>query len=185
MVEGKKSWRFAAYATHGLTHLLVAAIALALFTDAPLGQAAALSGLALLTAGHLLLDLAKSALIRWRTELDRLPLFVADQVLHVVIVAAATLVVVDTVPAIGSVLDAWLERRDTILVTAVVLIASVFPGGYLIRYLLLPLSKELGSQNAVSSEELRELSTRACISAGWSGHCSSSRSLRDRSRRSD
>ena len=169
MVDAKLAFRASAYSRHLLVHFGLAAGALALFTTAPLLQISTLGALALLTLGHGALDLGKSAMIHRRPSLDRLPLFAADQFAHVVIVAAAALIVVQDVPAIDSLRDFWVQQREALLVVLVILSASVFPAGYLIRYLLVPLSRELAesaSERGDARGPIEEL-TNAGLYLGW------------------
>lgn len=169
MVDAKLAFRASAYFRHTLVHLGLAAGALALFTPAPLLQVSTFGALALLTLGHLALDLGKSAIIHRRPTLDRLPLFALDQFAHVAVVAAAALIVVQDVPAIDSLRDFWVQQREALLVIFVVLSACIFPAGYLIRYLLVPLSRELAesaSERGDARGPIEDL-TNAGLYLGW------------------
>jgi hypothetical protein len=145
MVRGKIDFRLTAFLRHGLVHLIVSAAALALFTPLAPWHTATASALLLLILGHLSLDFAKSAVIRLKPELDGATLYVLDQLLHVVVVALAAAVAVRTAPPAATLYGLWNEVSDIVLVYIVVIAAAVFPAGYLIRYLLQPLSRQLAA----------------------------------------
>lgn len=143
MVAAKAGLEFGAFARHVLIHLVLSVAALALFTTAPLWRSPTILALALLTSGHLALDIGKSMLIKWRPSLNGAAIYLVDQALHVLIVGVATLIVVQILPPLDALWTWWLDIREIILVTAVVVAATVFPAGYLIRFLLAPWSKRL------------------------------------------
>jgi hypothetical protein len=169
MVSGKVAFRAASYLRHSLVHLFVSAAALVLFTPLVLWQAPALASLALLIAGHLALDLGKSAIIRSRPRLDGALLYAADQLLHVVFVAVAAVVAVQTAPTGGELIGVWTRASDTVLVYLVVVAATVFPAGYLIRYLLQPLSRQLAASRDGQAQQFDSLEglSNAGLYLGW------------------
>ena len=144
MVVGKVAMRPAAYLSHGFVHLLVSVAALALFTGVPLSTGSTILALVILVPGHLALDLGKSTMVRALPASDGALLYTADQAVHALIVALAAAVAVKAPPPIDSLYDLWMAYRDTLLVAGLVIAATVFPAGYLIRYLLKPLSNQLG-----------------------------------------
>ncbi len=162
MVVGKQRRQPAAFAAYLAVHAAVAVAALVLFTDVPLAQSATVLSVALLITGHALLDLGKSALIRWRPRLDGWPLFVADQGAHVAIVLGAASLISGVAFAPEAIWRAWEAVRLRFLVEGLVLAAFVFPTGYLIRYLLQGLSAELEK----APEDQAGL-TDAGLSLGW------------------
>jgi hypothetical protein len=169
MVRGKIAFRFGSYLRHGLVHLLVTALALAVFTSLVLWQAATVAALTLLVMGHLILDFGKSAIIRRYPTFDGALLYVGDQVMHVILVTVAAAVAVQAAPAPGLVLEHWTEHREVVLLYLVVIAATVFPAGYLIRYLLAPLSRQLAVSRGFetrSSDTLEGLSN-AGLYLGW------------------
>lgn len=169
MVQGKVAGRAGAYGRHLGMHLLVTLLALALFLPATLATATTWLAVALLVAGHLALDLAKSAIVRADRARDRWPLFVADQILHVALVAAAAMLLTRQAPDWAAAWTWWLGERDRVLVVLAVLLASVFPSGYLIRYLLTPLSDELADaaeRDEPGSDRIASL-TNAGLYLGW------------------
>lgn len=169
MVLGKVAMRVSAYLVHGLVHLLLSMAALALFTDHPLSQAETILALAILVPGHLALDFGKSMLIRHAPNSDGALLYTADQAVHVLTVALAAAIVVRAPPPFDALHALWTASRDQLLVSATVIGATVFPAGYLIRYLLKPLSNQLNMRNDANtsgSESLEGLSN-AGLYLGW------------------
>lgn len=170
MVRGKIEFRIAAFLHHSLVHLAVSAAALAVFiTPLVLWHTATLTALAALIAGHLLLDFGKSAAIRRWPECDGALLYVADQLLHVILVALASFIVVQSYPPVAALLDFWSTARDTVLVYLVVVAATVFPAGYLIRYLLQPLSRQLAASRNLEDQHYESLEglSNAGLYLGW------------------
>ncbi|MEX2494896.1 MAG: DUF3307 domain-containing protein [Woeseia sp.] len=165
MVHGKVALRAASYLRHGLIHLVLAILAVALFAPLPLWQTAAVAALALLVPGHLLLDLGKSLIVRRYPHRDGALLYLADQLLHILIVAAAAAVAVQALPPAMPLLNAWVAHHETILLYLVVITATVFPAGYLIRYLLAPLSRQLAASRHESAPV--EGLSNAGLYLGW------------------
>lgn len=169
MVDGKVALNWTAFFRHGLVHLSLSITALALFVPALIWQRSTTYALAFLTIGHLALDWGKSILVRSRPGHDGSLLFVSDQVAHVVIIAAASMIIVQDTPKFSVIWAMWLAYQDRVLVISTVLLVFVFPVGYLIRYLLRPLSEELtdsGDDPQESNEFVEEL-TNAGLYIGW------------------
>lgn len=169
MVLGKVAMRAYAYLSHGFVHLLVSLAALALFTEVPLSGASTVLALLILVPGHLALDLGKSTMVRALPSSDGALLYTADQAVHALIVALAAAVAVQAPPPVEALHDLWLAYRDPLLVAALVIAATVFPAGYLIRYLLKPLSNQLGMEReprAAERDTLMGLSN-AGLYLGW------------------
>jgi len=162
MVMGKQRGRVGAMAAHLGIHAATAVVALLLFTEVPLARPATLGVLALLLAGHALLDVGKSALIATRPRLDGWGLFTADQAAHVAVVAVAASLLPEVVVEPGAPWRAWEAVRARWLVEGLVLATFVFPTGYLIRYLLQGLSAGLEK----TPEEQQGL-TDAGLYLGW------------------
>ena len=169
MVRGKIDFRLTAFLRHSLVHLIVSAAALAVFTPLTLWHTATVSALLLLILGHLSLDFAKSAVIRLKPELDGARLYVSDQLLHVVVVALAAAVAVRTAPPAATLYGQWNEVSDIVLVYIVVIAAAVFPAGYLIRYLLQPLSRQLAASRDYQPPHYDSLEglSNAGLYLGW------------------
>lgn len=169
MVSGKVAMRASAYLSHGFVHLLVSVAALALFTEVALTSPSTILALAILVPGHLALDLGKSTMVRALPASDGALLYTADQAVHVLIVALVAAVVVQAPPPVETLHGLWMASRDTLLVAALVIAATVFPAGYLIRYMLKPLSNQLGKDReprAGDRESLEGLSN-AGLYLGW------------------
>jgi len=167
MVRGKIAFRADAFVRHSVVHLIVSAAALALFTPLSLWHTATWAALGLLIAGHLALDLTKSALIRRYPGLDGALLYGSDQLLHLVVVALAALVALQMAPPAAEMLDFWTTTRDTFLAYLVVVTATVFPAGYLIRHLLQPLSRQLAVSRDHQNYDSLEGLSNAGLYLGW------------------
>jgi hypothetical protein len=169
MVLGKVAMRASAYLGHGLVHLLVASAALALFTEVPLTGGSTLLALVILVPGHLALDLGKSTMLRALPSSDGALLYTADQAVHVLIVALAAAAAVQVPPPVEALYDLWMTYRNTLLVAALVIAATVFPTGYLIRYMLKPLSNQLAIEREPRMAERQSLEglSNAGLYLGW------------------
>lgn len=169
MVLGKAAMRPSAYLVHGFVHLLTALAALAAFTDVAPAAPGTLLALAVLVTAHLALDLGKSTMVRHLPQSDGALLYVADQFLHAVIVALVAVIVAGAPPPIESLAALWETFRDPLLVSALVIAATVFPAGYLIRYLLKPLSRQLnvGDGTPREAREALEGLSNAGLYLGW------------------
>jgi hypothetical protein len=169
MVRGKIAFRPGSFLRHSLVHLVLAAGALMLFTPLRPVQPAAAAALALLVLAHLALDFAKSAVVRRKPELDGAVLYVTDQLLHVVSVGLAAAVALQALPPTVAVLRFWGQVSDLVLVYGVVVAATVFPAGYLIRYLLRPLSRQLAASRDYQKQHVDSLEGlgNAGLYLGW------------------
>ena len=153
MVAGKGRREASAFASHLGVHLAATVACLLAFTEVPVLRTETGLTLLVLISGHGLLDLAKSSIVNRAPHLDRWWLFLADQVLHVVIVLAAASILPEVSLDFEAVALFWEAHRGRVLVEALVLGTFIFPTGYLIRYLLEPLSARLnGSGDPVSAE---------------------------------
>jgi hypothetical protein len=94
---------------------------------------------------------------------------VADQLLHVVVVALAAAVAVRTVPPAATLFGLWNEVSDTVLIYVAIIAATVFPAGYLIRYLLQPLSRQLAASRDCQTQNYDSLEglSNAGLYLGW------------------
>ena len=164
LVARKKRGLPSAYVHHGLIHYLaVAAIALlaapSLFLHARF-QAVALA----LTAVHVAVDWLKIRVARLPRISDGARLFFADQALHLATIVSATLWYAGLPPThIWIPLRALQPHREVILMVLVIYIASVFPAGYIIRYLTRSLVGELPHVADQSSQQLQN----AGLYIGW------------------
>ncbi|MEO1079443.1 MAG: DUF3307 domain-containing protein [Pseudomonadota bacterium] len=153
MVEGKGRRDIAAFASHLGMHLVAAIACLFVFTDVPLMRYETGIALLLLVTGHGLLDLAKSIIIEKSPRLDNWWMFLADQMLHVVILLAVATILPEVTLELRALERFWDMQRDRILTEAFVITVFVFPTGYLIRYLLEPLSIRLKTSGEAPSAE--------------------------------
>lgn len=168
MVAGKVALAASAYVRHGLVHLGVSIAALAIFLPASVWRWPTTVALAFLIFGHLLLDLGRSVVIRSRPKLEGGLLFAVDQAGHITIIALASMIIVGDRPDLSFVLSLWIALQDRVLVISAVLLLFVFPIGYLIRYLLDPLSEELADSNEYSEDDQAiEGLTNAGLYIGW------------------
>ncbi|MEM9314887.1 MAG: DUF3307 domain-containing protein [Pseudomonadota bacterium] len=153
MVEGKARRDFAAFASHLGVHLVAAIACLFAFTDVPLMRPETAMALLVMMIGHGLLDLSKSVILGMAPRLDNWRMFLADQVLHVVILLTAAAILPEVVLDFEALGQFWDTQRGRILIEALVMATFVFPTGYLIRYLLEPLSLRLKSNgDAIPAE---------------------------------
>ena len=169
MVHGKVAMRASAYVAHGLVHLLVALGTLSLFTDASLVAPATLLGLVVLVPGHLALDLGKSTLVRRLPGSDGALLYLSDQLLHAMIVALVAAVITGAPPHVEPIAALWATFRDPLLISSLTIAVTVFPSGYLIRYLLKPLSRQLKVEDGAAGEARESLEglSNAGLYLGW------------------
>jgi Protein of unknown function (DUF3307) len=146
MLLKKRHGAVAGYLAHGGVHGLLAALCLALFSDARLISWTAPPILLGLTLFHLLVDF-----IRGKFP-DRLWFFMADQFLHVSSIAVATMLL--TPPPydeLEALVQWFLTVRQKVLFASVVYVTVVFAGGYLIRYCIRLRFKESNPRNMTKS----------------------------------
>jgi hypothetical protein len=148
---------------HGGIHYLSAVVCLLVFTSQPLATLRVQSWLLLYILLHVGLDISKHALVQSRTFPDGARMFLADQVFHLATIALLTWVLTGV---------AWPELRRALtwsplgrfhtLVVAIVYVAVLFGGGYLIRYCTRSLSTRL-----LVSQESPEQLRNAGLYIGW------------------
>jgi hypothetical protein len=163
MVRAKKtSWK--PCIKHGLTHYFCALGCLLLFTAEPMRSLRVQGLLVLYVLAHIATDVGKQLLVRNHVFPDHARLFLADQAIHVAIVAGiAWGVTRATWAEVQAVVLSSAPKKLDALVTAVVYTAVLFGGGYLIRYCTRSLSQPL----VVSQEETREELQNAGLYIGW------------------
>jgi len=163
MVRAKKARR-TPYIKHALTHYICALGCLLLFTAGPMRSLRVQGLLALYVLAHIATDAGKQLLVKNKIFPDRAWLFLADQAVHVVIVAAIAWGITRATWAEVRALVLWpAPKKLDVLVLAVVYAGVLFGGGYLIRYCTRPLSQPL----AMSQEETREELQNAGLYIGW------------------
>jgi hypothetical protein len=169
MVRGKAGFQPGAFLRHSAVHLVVSTAALIVFTPLSFRHGAPWAAIGLLVTGHLALDLTKSAVIRRYPDVDGALLYVSDQLLHVVIVAVAAAVALQAALPAPEMLGFWTAHREAVLAYLVIVAATVFPAGYLIRYLLQPLSRQLAASrdDQVLQKDSLEGLSNAGLYLGW------------------
>jgi hypothetical protein len=160
----RKGQGYRAYFAHGAIHFLVLIVCIAAFVGLPLLASVWFWILAALyIAVHLGIDRAKQELVRTAKLADSATVFIADQVLHVsTLILLAWLL---TRPGWSSLRAqfSWSPRTgERVLEAAIVYVAVVFAGGYLIRYLTRRLTD--GMENL---EEIPEQVANAGMYIGW------------------
>jgi len=163
MVAGKTRGEAGGYVAHLCVHLALAVGALLAFTQVPLDRLETGLALVVLGAGHGLLDVAKSWVIRSWPAADGGWLFAGDQLAHVAVVVLAASLLPGAELAVPALAGFWRLHRARVLIEGVVLLATVFPAGYLIRHLLRPLSTQLSDRDDVASQGL----ANAGLYLGW------------------
>jgi hypothetical protein len=165
LVARKKRGVVSAYIRHGVTHYLAILIVAAVAAPSYLSQPRFEIAVAALTAIHVLIDWAKIRIAKIPRITDGALLFLADQAMHLITIAGAALWC-SALPqnALAGMLQALRSRREVILAVLVIYVASVFPPGYIIRYLTKSLVSGLPTKDSdQSSDELQN----AGMYIGW------------------
>lgn len=165
IAEGKARGGRRALLAHLATHLAVTVVALLVFAPALLLSARTFAALTMLIGGHALLDLGKVRLITDEPHRDGATLFLADQIAHLIILVLAWLIMAESTFALGWVVEFWNVVRPRLLVEMLVLVAFVFPTGYLIRYLLEPMKRSL-TEDSTGGPPSEGLSNAGLV-LGW------------------
>ena len=160
----RKGQGYGAYFAHGAIHFLVLILCVAAFVGLPLLASVWFWILAALyIALHLGIDRAKQGLVRSAKLADSASVFLADQVLHVcTLILLAWLL---TRPGWSSLRSqfGWSPRTgQRVLEAAIVYVAVVFAGGYLIRYLTRRLTNGIETL-----EDIPEQVENAGMYIGW------------------
>jgi hypothetical protein len=160
MAAGKRH-RKLPYVQHGLLHFIALLAALAIFTHVSLWSLRTQSLCMAYIALHIGLDVMKSGLTR--TAGDSTRLFLFDQALHLAAICGLTWFFTGYRWSDLKAAMAWSDETQLrMLIIAVIYVAVVFGGGYLIRYLTRSLTLQLsGSREATT--ELRN----AGLYIGW------------------
>lgn len=146
IVAKKQARAVRGYLAHGAIHALLAALCLALFSDARLVSWTAPVILLGLTLLHLMVDFLRSRVP------DGLWTFLGAHALHVSSVAVAAVLLTPPSSRELKALAAWfLTVREKILFTSVVYVTVIFAGGYLIRYCVRLRFKEGSPQNGAKN----------------------------------
>jgi hypothetical protein len=166
LVQRKKHGKFLANFWHGVVHYLAAIIVMGFLVPASIFSRRTHFVIFGLTVLHLVIDLAKSTLIRKHVVVDGFWAYTFDQIAHLITVIAAALLLSPTVSFIEVtfLIDKARNIPNRILVTAVVYVAVVFGGGYLIRFLTKGLMDRAEKDTASTNEEQLQ---NAGLYIGW------------------
>lgn len=135
MVRNKARDRGALF-LHGAIHYVLAVACLALFASIPLLSLRNQAVLLACVITHIAIDALKSTLIARSAIRDDSKAFLADQALHAIILTIAALILTGTpFTALAGLLRVSPQAKSHFLETAIVYVAVVFGGGYLIRYI--------------------------------------------------
>ena len=145
VLEQKRRGRPSAYFFHGLTHYLSAVLLVSFFLAGSGWWLRTHLVLLALTVAHLLIDFAR---IRFAPEAflqGGAIVFVFDQSLHLLTVAAAAWLLAPGVPFSGMIalLAKGRDVPSNLLFIPVIYIGVIFGGGYLIRALTRPLAESI------------------------------------------
>lgn len=165
MVEQKRQGLFIGYFNHALIYYLSSATAVGLFTPVRPIFFRFLAVMLALVVIHLILDWAKISLIRSGKVAETAWTFLLDQVLHAATVAGASWVILPSPWTDLTTATGWLQSPSggRLMVTAIIYIAVIFGGGYVIRYSTQPLLAQLPTGSSKSPEQLKN----AGLYIGW------------------
>jgi hypothetical protein len=114
---------------------------------------------------HLLLDFVKHTFVKHKRASDTAAMFIADQVLHVASISALVLLMERLKWKEFIAQFRWsIETRERVMIVIIVYTATVFGGGYLIRYLTRSLAIQLNSN---STDETEQELRNAGMYIGW------------------
>jgi hypothetical protein len=143
MVRAKKHAPAKAFAQHGAIHYVTILAVTAVAQPNWLAQARFQAAAVTLVVAHLAIDWCKERLVAKKFG-DNVLVFLADQAVHLITVAAAALFLTHTRALLAiDWLREQLPNRERVLGVAVIYMAVVFAGGYLIRFLTKPLTQHL------------------------------------------
>lgn len=160
-ISANKGTSFAALTLHGATHYILAWISLLFFTQANCFSISSQLVVLAYIVVHLLIDKLKCHLTARKLLVDDWKTFLLDQLLHLTVLAIAAILV--TGSHIGEFIQGIalsMAAKTHMLEAAIVYIAVIFGGGYLIRYLTKGLTK--GTPNG-ATEHL----ANAGLYIGW------------------
>jgi len=142
--KGERLWPLIC---HGLIHYILAWTCLLIFTEVPYMSISSNAIVIGYLAIHLLIDKIKHRLIAGRPRFDDAVSFLLDQTLHVVVLGMAALALTGTrITELTHSVRLSTATKTHILEVAIVYVAVVFGGGYLIRYLTKSLAKSTAAE---------------------------------------
>jgi hypothetical protein len=164
LIARKKKGQISGYLYHGLLHYLAIVVVVAATAPSNLLRLRFHAMLFILTAVHLVIDWCKLRLTKSGRLFDGIIPFLVDQALHVITIAIAVIVYAH-VPAQEITTDFQMFQPDytKILAVLVVYVATIFSGGYVVRYLTKSLIRDLPRMADETSEHLQN----AGMYIGW------------------
>lgn len=160
----KRKGSGAAYFWHGVVHLLVLILCVGVFTGSIWLTTLRFWIVSLVFVPvHLVIDRAKQGLVNRAGFANSAPVFLADQILHIVTVGGLVwLVSYPSWTSVKSQLTWTPATGDRVLEAAIVYVAVVFAGGYAIRYLTRNLTTDIKKPG-----ETEEQVKNAGMYIGW------------------
>ncbi len=135
-IAGNKGNRLWPLICHGITHYILAWSCLFIFAQTHYFTIPSQIVIIAYVAVHLLIDKIKHKIAARKPSLDNWETFLSDQALHVaVLTIAAAILTGNSITAFAHGLQLSPSAKTHLLETAIVYVAVVFGGGYLIRYL--------------------------------------------------
>jgi len=164
LIARKKKGQASGYLYHGLLHYLAVVVVLAVVAPSNLLRLRFHAILFILTTVHLLIDWAKLRLTKSGRLFDGIVSFLADQALHVITIGIAVMIYAQ-IPAreISSAVQMPQPYYTKGLAVLIVYVATVFSGGYVVRYLTKSLIRDLPRLADETSEHLQN----AGMYIGW------------------
>ena len=164
MIAGKNRGAASAYAAHGAIHFFSAAIFLGFAIPGLAVRSAFYAAILGLTLLHLAIDWLKLRLVRSETLADGAATFLGDQAIHALTVFLTAWLIIR--PPFGDLLAKfhWVQSAvEKPLIVAVVYIGVIFGGGYVVRFLTKPLTKQDMSILGETTNEMQN----AGMYIGW------------------
>jgi Protein of unknown function (DUF3307) len=164
LIARKKKGQVTGYLYHGLLHYVAVVVIIAVVAPSNLLSLRFQSILLILTAVHLLIDWCKLRLTKSGRLFDGIIPFLVDQALHVITITIAVIVYA-RIPAqeIRNALHMFQPDYTKGLAVLVVYVATVFSGGYVVRYLTKSLVRDLPRMGDETPEHLQN----AGMYIGW------------------
>ncbi len=164
LIARKIKGRASGYLYHGLLHYLAIAVVMALVAPSNLLRLRFHAILFALTVVHLFIDWCKLRLTKSGRIPDGILPFLVDQALHVITIVIAVMAYTHApMEKIWSAAQALEPYSTEVLAVVVVYVATVFSGGYVLRYMMKPLVRDLPRVADETSEHLQN----AGMYIGW------------------
>lgn len=164
MVAGKKRGAALSYAEHGAIHFVSAALFLGFAVPGLASSTILYAAILALTLVHLAIDWLKLRLVRSEILGEGAATFLGDQAIHALTVLLTAWLIAR--PPFWSLLDKFRWAQSAIekpLVVSVVYVGIIFGGGYIVRALTKPLTKQDMSILGETTNEMQN----AGMYIGW------------------